>query len=140
MMRMLVLLFLVAGCGGTDQTCVMERLTYSGAADGQVLVKVSYATTGQVVAGRQIISYPSIAAARSAPQGAVGGACRTTALGTDPVAQAIAWIDVGGRLPPGCSGISFDDCAPQLTDPQGKGTFTLRNFAQNYLDIMLKDP
>ncbi len=139
-MRILVLVLLVAGCAGSDQTCVMDRLTYAGAADGQVLVKVSYSTSAEVDAGHQIVSYPGVAAATIPRQSTLGGACWTNGIGTDAIAHAIAWIDVGDRLPPGCSGISFDDCAPQPSDPQGKGTFTIRDFAQNYLDIMLKDP
>jgi hypothetical protein len=136
----IVLLLFVAGCGGSDQTCVRDRVSYAGAADGQVLVKVSYSTMSQVDTRREIISYPTVAAATNARQSAAGGACWTGAIGTDPLAQAVAWIDVGDRLPPACGGISFDECAPQPGDPQAKGTFTLGNFMQNYLDLMLKDP
>jgi hypothetical protein len=56
------------------------------------------------------------------------------------VAHATAWIDVAARFPLGRRGVSFEDCVPRPSDPQGQGTFAIRDFEQNYLDIVLKDP
>jgi len=139
-MRILILLLLVAGCVGSGETCVMDRLTYAGAAAGQVLVKVAYSSAALPEAGQQITAYPEVKLAIGSREGTFGGACWRSGIERNETARANAWIDVAGRFPLGCSGVSFQDCAPQPSDPQGQGTFEIRDFEQNYLDIVLKDP
>jgi hypothetical protein len=138
-MRILLLLPLVAGCIGGDQTCVMDRLMYAGGADGQVLVKVVY-TDAQGMAGQEIVSYPSVQLATLWSSGTRGGSCWGSRIERHQTANATAWIDAAARLPTGCNGVPFGDCAPQATDPQGQGTFAIQDFEQNYLDILIRDP
>jgi hypothetical protein len=139
-MRTLVLVLLVAGCIGSPETCVMDRLTYAGAGDGQVFVKVTYSSVAQPNAGQQMTSYPEVRLAMSTHQGTLGGFCWGSAIERNETARATAWIDVAARFPSGCGGVSFDDCVPHPSDPQGQGTFAIRDFEQNYLDIVQKDP
>jgi len=118
----------------------MDRLTYAGTAQGQVFVKVIYSTAAESDVGHGIGSYPNVELATSSHQGTFGGSCWGSAIERHETAQATAWIDVGARLPSACIGVALEDCAPQATDPQGQGTSAIRDFEQNYLDIVLKDP
>jgi hypothetical protein len=120
----------------------MDRLTYAGAASGQVFVKVLY-TDARGVAGQGIGVYPSVqmAISRPAPGAIVGGGfCWGSRIARHETADATAWIDVGARLPNVCDGVPFEKCDPQPGDPQGHATFAVRDFEQNYLDIVIKDP
>jgi hypothetical protein len=135
------LLPLLAGCIGSSETCVLDRLTYAGTATGQVLVKVMY-TDAQRVDSQQIGGYPSVQIPLfRGPPGTVvgGGTCWGGSIARHETANATAWIDVGARFPSGCTGVAFEQCAPQRSDPQGHGTFAIRDFEQNYLDIVISD-
>jgi hypothetical protein len=140
-MRLLLIIPFMAACLGTGQTCVMDRLTYSGSANGQVLVKILY-TNAQGISGQSIVARPNVQLATFRdPPGIIsgGGECWGGAPRQE-TADAVAWIDASARLPSGCNGVPFDECAPQASDPQGRGTFAIRDGEQNYLDIAIKDP
>ena len=141
-MRALLLMPLLAGCIGSAETCVMDRLAYPGSVNGQVLVKIVN-TDAHGITGQAISTYGNVQLATFRnPPGSItgGGICWGGGAARNQSADVVAWIDVAARLPAGCSGIAFDQCSPQPTDPRGHGTFVIRDFEQNYLDVAIKDP
>jgi hypothetical protein len=140
-LQLLVLLpsLLLAACG-SSQTCVQSRIAYAGAATGAVFVRVVYTDPQGQFAGSGGEQFPSVAIAVSQrPPGATsgGGSCWSSSIARNELAQATAWIDVGGRFLAGCGA---SDCAPQPSDPVGHAASSIRDFEQNDLLITVRDP